>query len=371
MRGNSDTLHTCYQAFPDRTPHPLEAMYVKHFAGIKATRQDLDVANGCTEMAILCFDGMMEKREAGAYLPAEALCCLVCYALLVKPWTLACGHTLCATCWGKLKKCPLPGASCRDAPSFVMLTAAGNVASQPARAKPGRRGDVTATMNLTLKKMMQWAFPKEEEVAKFKAEANAELSAGNAAGAECIYKVALRLSPNNHVLYGNCAQAHLNQGDFGEALKMATVCAVQSPRWHKAHFRRGTALQGLKQYLFALAAFARCAGLIEKNISDTGGYGATRKDLRYVERACVRARKRAGEQEREQTSEKRADERERERQESDRRATATATATMASSVAASSLRRRARLPERLSPRHPCLAALPPPHRRCHLQQKLM
>ena len=213
----------------------------------------------------------------------------MCYALLIKPWTLACGHTLCVTCWGKLKKCPLPGASCREAPSFVMLTAAGNVTRQAASpvGKHPRRGDVSATLNLTLAKMMQLAFPKDEEAAVLKAEANSLLAAGNAVSAEVLYRKAIRLSPNNPVLYGNMAQAQLNQGNFQEALESATVCTVFSPRWHKAHFRRGAALQGLQQFVFALAAFSRCAGLIEQNIKDTGGYGATRKDYRLVKRTSV------------------------------------------------------------------------------------
>ena len=128
---------------------------------------------------------LMERRaKEGRYCPGEVLACKVCYGLLMKPYTLACGHTMCEGCLGKYRKCLMPGTSCRDAPSFVMMNSSGQVSRQQGggggRAREGRSGDVTATMNLALHKVMRHCFPEDELANIFKTQGNSLLQQGDA-----------------------------------------------------------------------------------------------------------------------------------------------------------------------------------------------
>ena len=238
---------TDYSAFPERPEHPLEAVYKRAMAGAKTTKSDMQITNGVIEIVKLGFENMMNSRGTDCCMPGEVVSCLVCYGLLIRPYTLACGHTMCEACLGKYRKCLLPGTTCRDAPSFVILTPQGHVEREGAAA--ARSTDVTATLNRTMHILMQRAFPNEHRASELKDAANKALAAGNLTEASSLYRQALHTSPCNHVLHGNLAQVLLKQGKFTEAIKWATSSAFLCPRWHKAHFRRGAAMQGMSRYL--------------------------------------------------------------------------------------------------------------------------
>lgn len=79
------------------------------------------------------------------------------------------------------------------------------------------------------------------------------------------FQDALQLDPTNHILFSNRSAARLKQGQFLLALQDATKARELEPRWPKAYFRQGVALQCLGRYGDALAAFS--SGLAEDSNS--------------------------------------------------------------------------------------------------------
>lgn len=76
-----------------------------------------------------------------------------------------------------------------------------------------------------------------------------------------LYTDALTLDPTNYILYSNRSAARLKQGQFSLALQDAQKAKELCPQWGKAYFREGVALQCLRRYGEALAAFS--AGLAQ------------------------------------------------------------------------------------------------------------
>ncbi|XP_044251803.1 tetratricopeptide repeat protein 28 [Drosophila takahashii] len=93
-------------------------------------------------------------------------------------------------------------------------------------------------------------------------QSNAACQSGDFATAVLLYTDALQLDPGNHILYSNRSAALLKQGQFAAALQDATQARDLCPKWPKAYFRQGVALQCLGRYGEALASFA--AGLAQE-----------------------------------------------------------------------------------------------------------
>jgi ankyrin repeat protein len=94
-----------------------------------------------------------------------------------------------------------------------------------------------------------------------KARGNAAFAAGQFVRAITAYSMALRLDRGNAVLLSNRSAARAAAGDYAGALEDADRAVRASPKWGKAHARRGAALVGLgqageavKAYLAGLAA---------------------------------------------------------------------------------------------------------------------
>ncbi|XP_076842600.1 tetratricopeptide repeat protein 28 isoform X2 [Brachyhypopomus gauderio] len=71
-----------------------------------------------------------------------------------------------------------------------------------------------------------------------------------------LYGEALRADPQNCILYSNRSAAHLKLGHYQTALDDAIKARLLNPKWPKAYFRQGVALQYLGRHADALAAFA-------------------------------------------------------------------------------------------------------------------
>ncbi|XP_030623936.1 tetratricopeptide repeat protein 28 [Chanos chanos] len=71
-----------------------------------------------------------------------------------------------------------------------------------------------------------------------------------------LYGEALRADPQNCILYSNRSAAHLKLGQYQTALDDAVKARLLNPKWPKAYFRQGVALQYLGRHADALAAFA-------------------------------------------------------------------------------------------------------------------
>ncbi|XP_068609464.1 tetratricopeptide repeat protein 28 [Brachionichthys hirsutus] len=71
-----------------------------------------------------------------------------------------------------------------------------------------------------------------------------------------LYSEALATDPQNCILYSNRSAAYLRLGQYSAALDDAVKARLINPKWPKAYFRQGVALQYLGRHADALAAFA-------------------------------------------------------------------------------------------------------------------
>ncbi|XP_022086210.1 tetratricopeptide repeat protein 28-like isoform X4 [Acanthaster planci] len=71
-----------------------------------------------------------------------------------------------------------------------------------------------------------------------------------------LYTEALVLDPANHILYSNRSAAHMKLKQYEKALHDAAKARELNPKWSKAYYRQGTALQCLGRHADALAAFS-------------------------------------------------------------------------------------------------------------------
>lgn len=71
-----------------------------------------------------------------------------------------------------------------------------------------------------------------------------------------LYSEALSADPQNCILYSNRSAAYLRLGQYSTALDDAVKARLINPKWPKAYFRQGVALQYLGRHADALAAFA-------------------------------------------------------------------------------------------------------------------
>ncbi|KAI1303152.1 Tetratricopeptide repeat protein 28 [Halotydeus destructor] len=78
-----------------------------------------------------------------------------------------------------------------------------------------------------------------------------------------LYTDALNVDPNNHVVYSNRSAAHCKLEQYNRALQDAIRARELNPKWPKAYYRQGIALQALMRHADAMAAFA--SGLAQDN----------------------------------------------------------------------------------------------------------
>ncbi|CAG7815969.1 unnamed protein product [Allacma fusca] len=88
---------------------------------------------------------------------------------------------------------------------------------------------------------------------------NISCQAGDFASAVTLYSEALKIDPNNHILYSNRSAAFIKMGQFSRALQDALKARELNPKWSKPYYRQGIAHNCLRQHPEALAAFS--AGL--------------------------------------------------------------------------------------------------------------
>ncbi|KAI8507337.1 Tetratricopeptide repeat protein 28 [Branchiostoma belcheri] len=87
-------------------------------------------------------------------------------------------------------------------------------------------------------------------------QSNAACQSGDFSLAIRLYSEAIELDPNNYILYSNRSAAYVKTGQFDLALQDAVKARDLNPKWAKAYFRQGVALQCKGQHAEALAAFA-------------------------------------------------------------------------------------------------------------------
>eukprot|EP00960_Hanusia_phi_P001183 32586-Hanusia_phi.AAC.1 len=183
-----------------------------------------------------------EGEEEEASIGEMPINCIVrcdcCFLILQGPHALHCGHTLCESCWSKVGKCPLPGPACRDAPTVLVVRRDGGRNQEQSGGCQASK-QLLSKPNLTLSKIVEeFAFPRGGEATSLRKEANKRLGSGDVQGAVELYDKAIELSPYDHALHGNKAQALLSALRFSEALQSAEKAVTLMPDWGKGHFRR-------------------------------------------------------------------------------------------------------------------------------------
>ncbi|XP_033099521.1 tetratricopeptide repeat protein 28-like [Anneissia japonica] len=71
-----------------------------------------------------------------------------------------------------------------------------------------------------------------------------------------LYTEAIKLDPTNHILFSNRSAAYVKIKQYEDALQDATRAKELNPKWAKAYYRQGVALQCLGRHADALAAFS-------------------------------------------------------------------------------------------------------------------
>ncbi|CAL4943681.1 unnamed protein product [Urochloa decumbens] len=69
------------------------------------------------------------------------------------------------------------------------------------------------------------------------------------------YSEAIKLDPEDAVLYSNRSFCHVKLGEALEAFRDANTCIKLRPEWTKGYYRKGSALMSLKEYKQACDAF--------------------------------------------------------------------------------------------------------------------
>eukprot|EP00897_Mesotaenium_endlicherianum_P009467 jgi/Mesen1/8549/ME000484S07937 len=102
---------------------------------------------------------------------------------------------------------------------------------------------------------------EETTSSSLKDQGNAFFKSGNYLKAAAIYTQAIKNDPQNHALYSNRSAAFLHLSKVTKALADAETTIKLQPSFEKGHFRKGCALEALKKYDEALAAFKEAAEL--------------------------------------------------------------------------------------------------------------
>lgn len=87
-------------------------------------------------------------------------------------------------------------------------------------------------------------------------QSNSACQSGDFKLAIQLYSEALGLDPANHVLHANRSAAYIKLGKFQLALQDAVKARKLNPKWPKAYYRQGVALQCLGRHADALASFS-------------------------------------------------------------------------------------------------------------------
>nr|XP_020016043.1 LON peptidase N-terminal domain and RING finger protein 3-like isoform X2 [Castor canadensis] len=203
-------------------------------------------------------------EEAGAAMATEVwdgFKCRKCQGFLSDPVSLACGHTFCKLCLERGRAADRRCALCGVKLSTLMVAAG--------RARGARRAGQQAPpplrVNVVLSGLLGKLFPGPARASQLRHEGNRLYRERQVEAALLKYNEAVKLAPNDHLLYSNRSQIYFTLESHEDALHDAEIACKLRPMGFKAHFRKAQALATLGKVEEALREFIYCVSLDGKN----------------------------------------------------------------------------------------------------------
>uniref|UniRef100_A0A452EAC8 LON peptidase N-terminal domain and ring finger 3 n=1 Tax=Capra hircus TaxID=9925 RepID=A0A452EAC8_CAPHI len=209
----------------------------------------------------------LAAEEPGAVTAAEAtevwdgFKCRKCHGFLSDPVSLSCGHTFCKLCLERGRAADRRCALCGVKLSALMVTTG--------RARGTRRAGQQAPpplrVNVVLSGLLGKLFPGPARASQLRHEGNRLYRERQVEAALLKYNEAVRLAPNDHLLYSNRSQIYFTLESHEDALHDAEIACKLRPMGFKAHFRKAQALATLGKVEEALREFLYCVSLDGRN----------------------------------------------------------------------------------------------------------
>lgn len=112
---------------------------------------------------------------------------------------------------------------------------------------------------------------------QFKNKGNAHLQKGEFEEAIEAYSKAIELNPSDHIFYSNRSAAYLSSNQALKALEDAQACINLNPTWAKGHSRKGAALHALKRFNDAKTAYEAGLKIAPEDAGLLGGLAELQK----------------------------------------------------------------------------------------------
>ncbi|KAM8896684.1 LON peptidase N-terminal domain and RING finger protein 3 isoform 2-T2 [Lycaon pictus] len=206
--------------------------------------------------------------------------CRKCNGFLSDPVSLSCGHTFCKLCLERGRAADRRCALCGVKLSALMVAAsrargvrrAGQQAEaaetpqpQPQPPPPPPPPPPPLRVNVVLSGLLGKLFPGPARASQLRHEGNRLYRERQVEAALLKYNEAVRLAPNDHLLYSNRSQIYFTLESHEDALHDAEIACKLRPMGFKAHFRKAQALATLGKVEEALREFLYCVSLDGKN----------------------------------------------------------------------------------------------------------
>ncbi|KAM9668688.1 LON peptidase N-terminal domain and RING finger protein 3 isoform 3-T3 [Dama dama] len=177
----------------------------------------------------------LAAEEAGAVTAAEAtevwdgFKCRKCHGFLSDPVSLSCGHTFCKLCLERGRAADRRCALCGVKLSALMVTTG--------RARGTRRAGQQAPpplrVNVVLSGLLGKLFPGPARASQLRHEGNRLYRERQVEAALLKYNEAVRLAPNDHLLYSNRSQIYFTLESHEDALHDAEIACKLRPMGFK------------------------------------------------------------------------------------------------------------------------------------------
>uniref|UniRef100_A0A8D2D6P8 LON peptidase N-terminal domain and ring finger 3 n=1 Tax=Sciurus vulgaris TaxID=55149 RepID=A0A8D2D6P8_SCIVU len=171
-------------------------------------------------------------EEAGAATATEVwdgFKCRKCHGFLSDPVSLSCGHTFCKLCLERGRAADRRCALCGVKLSTLM------VASGRARGarRAGQQAPSPLRVNVVLSGLLGKLFPGPARASKLRHEGNRLYRERQVEAALLKYNEAVRLAPNDHLLYSNRSQIYFTLESHEDALHDAEIACKLRPMGFK------------------------------------------------------------------------------------------------------------------------------------------